>query len=156
MTNQSSNQSIGWSYYLGKPFRCLEYPACDYTCVSRSMLNSHMKSHSSFVQFRCRCGFATKYRHTLKAHCNKAGPGHGPDQANSVGGQYGCQPSRRGSRGRVGRRGRITKTSSAGHQSHQRGKRWILWRITNRSRFSGVYFFGPHKNNFFFIVYSTK
>ena len=33
-----------------KPFRCTN---CNYSCVNKSMLNSHMKSHTNVYQYRC-------------------------------------------------------------------------------------------------------
>ena len=37
--------------FLGtKPFRCT---SCNYSCVNKSMLNSHMKSHTNVYQYRC-------------------------------------------------------------------------------------------------------
>lgn len=38
----------------------------------QSMLNSHMKSHTSIYQYRCAsCSYATKYCHSLKLHLRK-------------------------------------------------------------------------------------
>lgn len=52
-----------------KPFQCKK---CNYTCVNKSMLNSHMKSHTNVYQFRCMdCTYATKYCHSLKLHLKK-------------------------------------------------------------------------------------
>lgn len=52
-----------------KPFHCKK---CAYSCVNKSMLNSHMKSHTNIYQFRCRdCTYATKYCHSLKLHLRK-------------------------------------------------------------------------------------
>jgi hypothetical protein len=33
-----------------KPFKCTH---CNYSCVNKSMLNSHMKSHTNVYQYRC-------------------------------------------------------------------------------------------------------
>lgn len=62
-----------------KPFKC---STCAYSqwkitsffyknlivaCVNKSMLNSHMKSHTPVYQFRCQdCTYQTKYCHSLK------------------------------------------------------------------------------------------
>ena len=54
-----------------KPFRCSN---CNYSCVNKSMLNSHMKSHTNVYQYRCAdCTYATKYCHSLKLHLKKYG-----------------------------------------------------------------------------------
>ncbi|MCL4127324.1 UNVERIFIED_CONTAM: hypothetical protein GTU68_032774 [Idotea baltica] len=56
--------------HLGsKPYKCNK---CSYSCVNKSMLNSHMKSHSNIYQYRCAdCSYATKYCHSLKLHLRK-------------------------------------------------------------------------------------
>lgn len=42
--------------------------------MNKSMLNSHLKSHSTVYQYRCStCGYATKYCHSLKLHLRKYG-----------------------------------------------------------------------------------
>ena len=44
----------------------------NYACVNKSMLNSHMKSHTNVYQYRCAdCTYATKYCHSLKLHLKK-------------------------------------------------------------------------------------
>ena len=49
-------------------------PPGNYSCVNKSMLNSHMKSHSSVYQYQCAdCTYATKYCHSLKLHLKKYG-----------------------------------------------------------------------------------
>ena len=51
------------NHFGSKPFKC---PYCSYTCVNKSMLNSHMKSHTNIYQYRCAdCNYATKYCHRL-------------------------------------------------------------------------------------------
>ena len=46
--------------------------AGNYACVNKSMLNSHMKSHTNVYQYRCAdCTYATKYCHSLKLHLKK-------------------------------------------------------------------------------------
>lgn len=52
-----------------KPFSC---ELCQYTCINKSMLTSHMKSHSGMYQYHCGdCDYATKYCHSLKIHSRK-------------------------------------------------------------------------------------
>ncbi|VDN49488.1 unnamed protein product [Gongylonema pulchrum] len=64
-----------------KPFHCKK---CAYSCVNKSMLNSHMKSHTNIYQFRCRdCTYATKYCHSLKLHLRKYNHNRATDIADS-------------------------------------------------------------------------
>lgn len=49
-----------------KGFTCTE---CRYTCVSKSMLTSHMKTHSEVYQYHCRsCTYKTKFCNAMKKH----------------------------------------------------------------------------------------
>ena len=53
------------------PYRCDE---CGYSCKNKSMLRSHMKTHSNVYQYRCAyngCKFVTKYYHALNQHLAK-------------------------------------------------------------------------------------
>ena len=57
------------NHFGAKPLKC---PHCNYTCVNKSMLNSHMKSHVTTYMYRCaECQYATKYCHSLKLHLRK-------------------------------------------------------------------------------------
>lgn len=52
-----------------KPFKCKK---CSYTCVSKSMLTSHLKKHSNFYPYRCaNCLYKTKFCNALKKHLRK-------------------------------------------------------------------------------------
>ncbi|XP_012532617.1 protein hunchback [Monomorium pharaonis] len=52
-----------------KPFKCKK---CLYTCVSKSMLSSHLKKHSNIYPYRCAdCTFKTKFCNALKKHLQK-------------------------------------------------------------------------------------
>lgn len=52
-----------------KPFKCKK---CSYTCVSKSMLTSHLKKHSNFYPYRCaNCTYKTKFCNALKKHLRK-------------------------------------------------------------------------------------
>ncbi|XP_070527053.1 uncharacterized protein [Cardiocondyla obscurior] len=49
-----------------KAFTCTE---CEYTCVSKSMLTSHMKTHSEVYQYNCgSCSYRTKFCNAMKKH----------------------------------------------------------------------------------------
>lgn len=49
-----------------KPFKC---DRCEYTCVNRTMLNSHIKSHSNDSQYRCKnCNYPARSWRFLKMH----------------------------------------------------------------------------------------
>ncbi|XP_011875525.1 PREDICTED: protein hunchback-like [Vollenhovia emeryi] len=52
-----------------KPFKCKK---CLYTCVSKSMLTSHLKKHSNIYPYRCAdCTYKSKFCNTLKKHLRK-------------------------------------------------------------------------------------
>lgn len=52
-----------------KPFKCKK---CLYTCVSKSMLTSHLKKHSNVYPYRCAdCTYKTKFCNALKKHLRK-------------------------------------------------------------------------------------
>ncbi|XP_072767405.1 protein hunchback-like [Anoplolepis gracilipes] len=52
-----------------KPFKCIK---CSYTCVSKSMLTSHLKKHSNIYPYRCaNCTYKTKFCNALKKHLRK-------------------------------------------------------------------------------------
>ena len=52
-----------------KPFKCKK---CLYTCVSKSMLTSHLKKHSNIYPYRCAdCTYKTKFCNALKKHLRK-------------------------------------------------------------------------------------
>lgn len=52
-----------------KPFKC---KICLYTCVSKSMLTSHLKKHSNVYPYRCaNCTYKTKFCNALKKHLRK-------------------------------------------------------------------------------------
>ncbi|GAB1866698.1 Protein hunchback [Camponotus japonicus] len=52
-----------------KPFKCKK---CSYTCVSKSMLTSHLKKHSNIYPYRCaNCSYKTKFCNALKKHLRK-------------------------------------------------------------------------------------
>ncbi|KYN06758.1 Protein hunchback [Cyphomyrmex costatus] len=52
-----------------KPFKCRK---CLYTCVSKSMLTSHLKKHSNIYPYRCAdCKYKTKFCNALKKHLRK-------------------------------------------------------------------------------------
>lgn len=52
-----------------KPFKCKK---CSYTCVSKSMLTSHLKKHSNIYPYRCaNCTYKTKFCNALKKHLRK-------------------------------------------------------------------------------------
>ncbi|XP_050460021.1 protein hunchback-like [Cataglyphis hispanica] len=52
-----------------KPFKCKK---CSYTCVSKSMLTSHLKKHSDVYPYRCaNCTYKTKFCNALKKHLRK-------------------------------------------------------------------------------------
>ncbi|EZA61221.1 Protein hunchback [Ooceraea biroi] len=54
-----------------KPFKCKK---CSYTCVSKSMLTSHLKKHSNVYPYRCaNCTYKTKFCNALKKHLRKKG-----------------------------------------------------------------------------------
>jgi len=54
-----------------KPFKCKK---CAYTCVSKSMLTSHLKKHSNVYPYRCvDCTYKTKFCNALKKHLRKKG-----------------------------------------------------------------------------------
>ncbi|ESN97063.1 hypothetical protein HELRODRAFT_128555, partial [Helobdella robusta] len=49
---------------VGKKLKC---PSCEYTCLNRSMLNSHLKRHSLEKPFSCEtCGSCYKFSNLLK------------------------------------------------------------------------------------------
>ncbi|XP_024878341.1 protein hunchback-like [Temnothorax curvispinosus] len=49
-----------------KPFKCKK---CLYTCVSKSMLTSHLKKHSNIYPYRCAdCTYKSKFCNALKKH----------------------------------------------------------------------------------------
>ncbi|XP_011648282.1 protein hunchback-like isoform X1 [Pogonomyrmex barbatus] len=49
-----------------KGFTCTQ---CQYTCVSKSMLTSHMKTHSDVYQYNCaNCMYKTKFCNAMKKH----------------------------------------------------------------------------------------
>lgn len=49
-----------------KGYMCTE---CRYTCVSKSMLTSHMKTHSQVYQYNCgSCKYRTKFCNAMKKH----------------------------------------------------------------------------------------
>ncbi|XP_065348874.1 protein hunchback [Cloeon dipterum] len=44
-------------------------PHCDYKCVNKAMLKSHLKRHSDWCDYKCAdCKFEAKYHHILKTH----------------------------------------------------------------------------------------
>ncbi|XP_020293250.1 protein hunchback-like [Pseudomyrmex gracilis] len=52
-----------------KPFKCKK---CPYSCVSKSMLTSHLKKHSNIYPYRCaNCSYKTKFCNALKKHLRK-------------------------------------------------------------------------------------
>ncbi|XP_012221771.1 protein hunchback [Linepithema humile] len=52
-----------------KPFEC---DKCTYSCVSKSMLTSHMKKHSDIYPYNCAdCMYKTKFCNALKKHLRK-------------------------------------------------------------------------------------
>ncbi|XP_018361601.1 PREDICTED: protein hunchback-like [Trachymyrmex cornetzi] len=49
-----------------KAYMCSE---CSYACVSKSMLTSHMKTHSEIYQYNCgSCSYKTKFCNAIKKH----------------------------------------------------------------------------------------
>ncbi|KAG5312340.1 HUNB protein, partial [Acromyrmex insinuator] len=49
-----------------KAYMCSE---CSYACVSKSMLTSHMKTHSEVYQYNCgNCSYKTKFCNAMKKH----------------------------------------------------------------------------------------
>ncbi|KAI6230950.1 Protein hunchback-like protein [Aphelenchoides besseyi] len=52
----------------------LQCSHCEYRCVSKSMLTSHLKSHNSYCAFRCAdCSYESKYPSSFKQHQKKYG-----------------------------------------------------------------------------------
>ncbi|KAM0734968.1 Protein hunchback [Formica fusca] len=51
-----------------RPFKC-EEPNCTYSCVAKSMLNSHLVRHWSVHQYNCKdCHFKARLLHAMKKH----------------------------------------------------------------------------------------
>lgn len=51
-----------------RPFKC-EISNCSYSCVAKSMLNSHMVRHWNVYQYNCKeCNFKARLLHAMKKH----------------------------------------------------------------------------------------
>lgn len=51
-----------------RPFKC-EEPNCTYSCVAKSMLNSHLVRHWNVHQYNCKdCHFKARLLHAMKKH----------------------------------------------------------------------------------------
>ncbi|KMQ93752.1 protein hunchback [Lasius niger] len=59
-----------------RPFRC-EEPNCSYSCVAKSMLNSHVVRHWNVHQYNCKdCHFKARLLHAMKKHMREKKHSH--------------------------------------------------------------------------------
>lgn len=59
-----------------RPFKC-EVPNCTYSCVAKSMLNSHMVRHWTVYQYNCKdCHFKARLLHAMKKHMREKNHTH--------------------------------------------------------------------------------